>query len=387
MEFIWTKFYSELADKLLLYKNNRSELIKNVYKIYDVTDISMPKLENDNNIKDIDPFSIYGLFNKAITENNRIKIVSAISEIFNISSKIPESFDGVPVLNNLRATFYFFNDRRGIDDIDNLWDLFESAIRLADSNTESNKKNFINDFNKVHDQLGILWNITMGLYWIRPYTYINLDSRNRWYILSLSNIPDEIIEEFNSKFKTLPYADDYLYICESLKSLISNNEYEYSSFPELSYQSRVVSQKVNQEKSKIEDDNLSNASFIRWFAPLIQALKDLGDSASPKEVREKIIENENLSENDINIIRGKNKVNKFENEVAFARSYLASAGYIDKSIRGVWSLTDEAKKVQMTDKLASEIFKNVNATNLNNRKINSDSLADKDVEINRYWSY
>ena len=28
----------------------------------------------------------------------------------------------------------------------------------------------------------IKWNITMGLYWVRPYTFINLDSTNRAFI-------------------------------------------------------------------------------------------------------------------------------------------------------------------------------------------------------------
>ena len=58
------------------------------------------------------------------------------------------------------------------------------------------------------------------------------------------------------------------------------------------------------------------------------------------EVRAKIIENEHLSEEEINATRGKNNVNKFENEVAFARNYLVGAGYIDKSVRGVWTLTE-----------------------------------------------
>ena len=44
------------------------------------------------------------------------------------------------------------------------------------------------------------------------------------------------------------------------------------------------------------------------------------------------------------ITRGKTNVNKFENEVAFARSYLAKAGYIDKSKYGIWMLTDNRKK-------------------------------------------
>ena len=56
--------------------------------------------------------------------------------------------------------------------------------------------------------------------------------------------------------------------------------------------------------------------------PLLQALRDLGGSATPVEARKKIIENEHLSDEIVSETRGKTKVNKFENEVAFARNYL-----------------------------------------------------------------
>lgn len=91
--------------------------------------------------------------------------------------------------------------------------------------------------------------------------------------------------------------------------------------------------------------------------PLLQALRDLGGSATPVEARKKIIENEHLSDDVINETRGKTKVNKFENEVAFARNYLVGAGYIDKGVRGVWTLTEAGKSVELTAEMASDIFK------------------------------
>ena len=75
--------------------------------------------------------------------------------------------------------------------------------------------------------------------------------------------------------------------------------------------------------------------------------------------QDKNCRNEKLTDEEISIKRGKNNANKFENEVAFARSYLVKTGYIDKSVYGIWTLTDAGKNVEMTDELASEIFKNV----------------------------
>ena len=78
---------------------------------------------------------------------------------------------------------------------------------------------------------------------------------------------------------------------------------------------------------KSEDKKASKAYFLRWFKPLIQALRDLGGSGTPAQARQKIVENEKLTDEEISIKRGKNNANKFENEVAFARSYLVKTGY------------------------------------------------------------
>ena len=46
------------------------------------------------------------------------------------------------------------------------------------------------------------------------------------------------------------------------------------------------------DNNKDNKDNVSKAEFLKWFKPLLDALKDLGGTATPKEAREKIIENE-----------------------------------------------------------------------------------------------
>lgn len=178
MQYDWIDFYTEFATKLLHFKTDRKTLIQKIYAVYDATGISVPKLESGDEIIDIDPFTIFGTFNKGITNANRIAILNGIASEFEISATVPSNFDGIPVLNNLKATFYGFKDDRKANDIDNLWSLFEVALALADNDTEDNRQKFSNAYDKVHDQLCIRWNITMALYWIRPYTFINLDSRN-----------------------------------------------------------------------------------------------------------------------------------------------------------------------------------------------------------------
>ena len=75
-QFDWVDFYKEFAFKLVSYKEKRAELIQKVKAIYQMTGISMPTLDKDNNIMDIDPFTIFGLFNKGLKNENRIIIIA-----------------------------------------------------------------------------------------------------------------------------------------------------------------------------------------------------------------------------------------------------------------------------------------------------------------------
>ena len=113
IQFDWVPFYKELADKLLPYQQNRQELIEKVRQIYAMTGIGMPTLEQDDHIDDLDPFTVFGLFNKSsMKSSNRIKIIEAVAKLFDVSAPIPTSFDSIPVLNNLNATFYPFRHHR-----------------------------------------------------------------------------------------------------------------------------------------------------------------------------------------------------------------------------------------------------------------------------------
>ena len=52
-EYGWIDFYTELADKLLPYKDSRPELIRKIRQVYANVGIKLPKLESDNNPKTI----------------------------------------------------------------------------------------------------------------------------------------------------------------------------------------------------------------------------------------------------------------------------------------------------------------------------------------------
>lgn len=257
MQFGWIDFYTEFATKLLNYKNDRKTLITKIIDVYKAIDMKVPKLESGDEIIDIDPFTIFGLFNKGITNANRVAIISSIANVFGIEAEIPDNFDGIPVLNNLKATFYGFKDDRKTDDINNIWNVFEAAIKLAEVDSEANRAEFSKWYDLVKEQLCIRWNITMGLYWVRPYSFINLDSRNRWYITNPENMPTDFVDAVK-KIKKVPNAEEYLFIKDKCAEALEHSDYEYKNYPELSYSAWKVSEQVNQEKAEAEKNKQGN---------------------------------------------------------------------------------------------------------------------------------
>ena len=231
----WTDFYIEFADKLLEYKDNRKELIDIIYRIFSNLNLKVPTLGGDVVIGDsvipfdMDPFTVFALFNKQISAERRIDILSQIKNEFSINSELPYTFAGIPVVNNLKATFYWSGEGRNKEDVNNLWNLFEEALNFKKDDVEG----FSLIYDKVLNQKGIQWNITMGLYWIRPFTFINLDANNRNTLSS-----DEIFsEEFKNEIKSLkepPKAKQYLHICEECAFAINSTD-KYDNFPQLSH--------------------------------------------------------------------------------------------------------------------------------------------------------
>lgn len=234
-DYSWINFYMEFADALLAYKNSRAELIEKIREVFGLTEMKLPKLEADDDLEDIDPFTVFGLFNKGISDKNRIKILNAISEVFEIRSAVPRTFHGIPVVNNLKATFYYFKGNRGAHDIDNLWNVFQKALQYADSFSEAYKRELEHCYDIVKGQKGINWNITMGLYWIRPNSFINLDARNREFLTNTDSMPPSFTEIFANLNRELPEGASYLCMCEQAREALKGEEYPFHNFPELSF--------------------------------------------------------------------------------------------------------------------------------------------------------
>jgi restriction system protein len=82
-----------------------------------------------------------------------------------------------------------------------------------------------------------------------------------------------------------------------------------------------------------------NVKFVRLFGPLLDALRDLGGSATTDEAVDRVASNLKIPDSVLNETLPSGS-QRFRNRVAWARFYLVREGLVDSSKHGVWSLTD-----------------------------------------------
>ena len=96
------------------------------------------------------------------------------------------------------------------------------------------------------------------------------------------------------------------------------------------------------------------AQFLKYFGPLLDALRALGGSGTPDEVVERIALDLKLTD-DVQDEPLPSGESRFRNQVAWARFYLVREGLIGSSKRGVWSLTERGRATKLTLEQAKAI--------------------------------
>lgn len=269
LKFNWETLYNELAWKLLDYKNKRQDLINIVKKCFTDNNIPMPTMERGELI-DIDPFTIFGTFNRQIKDDKRIKIIKTLKSCLSLTSEAPDSFLGIPVLNNQNSTFYWFIGDRGEHDIDDLWELLEHALKYSKGQNEENKNNFIKYFDLCLNRKGNgNSKITMALFWINPSFYLNLDSRNVWYIFDSGKLPESFVKtlpDFKNNNKT--NGEVYLMMVNKLHEFVNNKNNGYDNFKELSHGAWQYANEINEQQkaaSKSSEIEVENSGVRYWL--------------------------------------------------------------------------------------------------------------------------
>lgn len=278
--FQWTRFYEALADKMLVHQSDRTSLVQAIHKIADRV-AGMSHLQDQfpdgttGPMRDICPFTTFGLFNRRITEENRKIIAGEIAHFLGVEEHVPESFEGIPSLNNQNSWFFGYEKSRQPDDIDALWSVFAAAIRFADSDEPEARPEFLEAFNEATGRSGVGWNLTAGLYWIRPWQFLPLDTRSREYITGRLGL-----EIGHSGHKYRCSGQDYLTLVELLEARFNEDTYPVHSFPELSlaawkYKGPGSKEEVEEEEEGDEEEDVELDDGAESFTPY--SVKDILD--------------------------------------------------------------------------------------------------------------
>ena len=237
MSFTWIPYYKEFAQRLTQFQKDRKRLLN---LIYDNRDELLAKYLHDQGgegdlLEDIDPFTVFGLFNTGIKHENRINSAKLFKNILDIKADIPKDFEGIPVLNNQKSHFFGFRSHRGKNDIQNLWNLFIKVV---------NDENFEEEYNTVIKQFIIKVNITMGLFWIRPEKFLAFDRTNRQYLK----------EQYGIKLPNkAPEYSEYMKILDSINKKMASGEIKENTFYELSANA-----------NNLGYDNSDYDSYLEW---------------------------------------------------------------------------------------------------------------------------
>ena len=220
-KFTWVPLYEELAQALLRYKEDRTELVEWIYEdLGKVTRadgqslVAYLKQKDGSRIIDIDPFSVFAIFNRSTSWENRTELLTHFKKKFRLTSTIPSDFNGIPTVDARRSFFFSWkSDNSKV--IHDLWQLFEKVISDHDISEA---------FDQVLENGMPKYSLTMCLFWICPKKYLALDSRNRSYLNSFG---------FSNEFPKFNY-DEYSNLLAKVQKKINNGDIPCSSFLELS---------------------------------------------------------------------------------------------------------------------------------------------------------
>ena len=232
-------------------------------------------------IKDIDPFTTMSLFNRNLTNANRRKIAGELAKFLGVKETVPDSFQGIPVMDHRCFRFFPHADTRGDDHIDLLWNIFADALDYKDGDSESNQTKFVKSFNAAINLPYVKQRLTIGLYWIRPCKFLSLDKPTRGFLEA--QLGEDIPEPIN--------AESYLELREKIKSKFGTTNMSVNTFPELTY--KAVNDHIGVDQmTKILEKHLDLKNQVIFYGP-----PGTGKTYHARKFAEELVENNTRQRN------------------------------------------------------------------------------------------
>ena len=181
-----------------------------------------------------------GLFNRRIKDDNRKAIAQGLADFLGVEIPVPDSFEGIPVLNPQKSWFFGHAQKREPDDIDELWDVFEYALYFAKSGENSVvRSSFVQSYNRALQIRQVAHRkLTMGFYWTRPQSFQTLDNNSEVYVTKKLKIP--LAKNVD--------GEEYLALLDALRRRFQEDGCPIHSYQELSLAA------VSEDRSPPPDD-------------------------------------------------------------------------------------------------------------------------------------
>ena len=254
--FSWIPIYSELAKKLLSYREKQNELIE-LLKGFESQGLPVGSmLDTDVNgqkipLAEMDPFTFFGYFNRPIKDENRFKLLTQLKTSFQLAADVPTDFEGVPLVPAQNAWFFPWKYKRKPDDIPSLWDLASAVVNTDPEHLQSELFKRCLDIHAVG-----MAKLTMGIFWLNPLSYIALDANN--CALFAKRGISCAVQDFNT----------YLAMLEAIKSKLGTN------YPE-------ISRSAFEEETTVQKSILKPAMLATLWARFRKEFPDFTDFTAP----------------------------------------------------------------------------------------------------------
>ena len=256
----WIPIHREAIHRILEHRQNEKELLT-ILREMEQKGLKVISLQDEGAdgqtipLAEIDPFTFLASFNRGVTEKNRRENWSFLKARWSLEAPVPDDFTGIPILHNMSSWLFPYAGKREKNHVGNLWQV---ASQAADGGIEKVDEELFDRCLKLN-KVGI-GSLTIGLFWINPEKFLPADRKTTAY----------------GKAKGITTEPkDYQSYRQWLKEM---TEQLGSNYPQVSHEAHLFA--VQGKKW----------GFTKWMGPVLDALRALGGSGTPKDVLQKIQE-------------------------------------------------------------------------------------------------
>ena len=184
--FTWKPIFKEIVDRLPEFQFKNAALVELMVRMDREQLKVSPFLDQDATgaefqLEESDPFTFLAIFNRSVTDTNRIALLSFLKNEWQLTSELPSDFAGLPLVSSMKSWFMPFKFCREPQHVSTLWKFFVHVAQL-DNASDLNVALF--DECLALRGIGLAY-LTMAMFWIRPDTWLSLDRKNLAYAKSL----------------------------------------------------------------------------------------------------------------------------------------------------------------------------------------------------------